>query len=300
MFDVICMGSATIDLFVNINQKFKECDAGEKVLIGDLDHKTGGGGTNSAVSLSRLGLKTAYLGKLGDDHNAERILKELKQEKVKIIPVKKSKKRTSFSVVMESSKEKDRIIYTYKGASNDLSLKDFNNKKIKTRWLYVATLLGKSCKTVEGIILKAKKNKTKVLFNPSEYLAKKTNQIKIILKNTDIIVLNKHEAQIMTKTKKGVKELAKLILSKGPTTVIITNGSKGVHYFNKSDYIHVPAKKVKVVSTAGCGDAFTSGFLAGIIKNKNIKESLKIGIKNASSVIKYMGTKNKLLKWNEL
>ncbi len=300
MFDVICMGSATIDLFININPKFKNCNAGEKILIEDLDHETGGGGTNSAVALSRLGLKTAYLGKLGDDHNAERILKELKQEKVKIIPVKKSNKRTSFSVVMESSKEKDRIIYTYKGASNDLSLEDFDKRKVKTRWLYVATLLGKSCKTAEKIILEAKKKKTKILFNPSEYLAKRNDLIKTILKNTNILVLNKHEAQVMTKTKKDVKELAKLIKATGPKIVIITTGSKGVHCFDEKDYYYLPSKKTKVVSTAGCGDAFTSGFLAGIIKNKNIKESLEIGIENATSVIKHIGTKNKLLKWEEV
>ena len=66
MLDVICMGSSTIDLFVKINHKFKSCEAGEKILVDGLDYETGGGGTNSAVALSRMGLKTAFLGKIGE------------------------------------------------------------------------------------------------------------------------------------------------------------------------------------------------------------------------------------------
>ena len=300
MYDVVCMGSSTIDMFLEINKKFKSIKKGDKVLTNKLDYETGGGGTNGAVSLARLGCKTAYLGKVGDDHNGEKILKELKKEKVKIIKTKHSTLPTSFSTIIESSKESDRTIFTYKGANNDLTLDDFKLRKIRTKWLYVTTHLNKSFKTSEAVIKYAKKKKAKVLFNPSQYLAKQTKKLRFTLKNTDILVLNKREAELLTKKKASTKQLADTILSIGPKAVIITKGKNGVYYKDNKESHKVASPKAKVISTAGAGDAFTSGFLAGIIKRKDIKTSLNIGMKNASSVLKYIGTKNKLLTAKEV
>jgi len=190
MLDVVCMGSSTIDLFVNVNKSMKQIHPGDKTLVSNLDYETGGGGTNGAVSLARLGCKVAYLGKVGDDHNGERILKELKKENVKVIKTKLSKLRTSFSVLLET-KEKDRTIFTFKGANNDLSLDDFKLKKVRAKWLYMTTHLNKSFKTCKEVARYVKKRNTKILFNPSQYLAKQKSKISPILKLTDIIVLNK-------------------------------------------------------------------------------------------------------------
>jgi ribokinase len=74
MYDVITVGSATVDVFVKteaelieITKKGSEEEliaypTGSKILIQQLDFKIGGGGTNTAVAFARLGLKTAYLG----------------------------------------------------------------------------------------------------------------------------------------------------------------------------------------------------------------------------------------------
>ncbi|MFH1683237.1 MAG: carbohydrate kinase family protein, partial [Candidatus Woesearchaeota archaeon] len=56
---------------------------------------------------------------------------------------------------------------------------------------------------------------------------------------------------------------------------------------------------IKVIHTAGAGDAFTAGLLAGIIRNYSFEKALRIGQANASSVIQHLGTKNKLLTLKE-
>jgi sugar/nucleoside kinase (ribokinase family) len=53
------------------------------------------------------------------------------------------------------------------------------------------------------------------------------------------------------------------------------------------------------VSTAGAGDAFASGFLAGILYKNDIIHALELGMANAASVIQYYGTKNKLLTYKQ-
>ena len=72
-FDVITFGSAVVDVFVDTDvsekKNFISYPVGSKILIKDLKIDVGGGGTNSGVAFSRLGLKTGYIGKLGDDEN---------------------------------------------------------------------------------------------------------------------------------------------------------------------------------------------------------------------------------------
>ncbi len=299
MFDVICLGSATIDIFLTIHQRLKSVSYGSKVLVKDLEMFTGGGGTNAAVALSRLGLNVGFLGKVGNDHHGEMVLKELKKEKVKVIKTKPSQKhRTSLSMILKSELEKDRIIYTYKGASDDL---EWEFGQLKTKWIYLGTLLGKSFKTAEKLVDYCQKNKIKVLFNPSTYLAAKgTKYLKRVLSGTNIIILNKSEAKLLLKTKNNnIKFLLKKIKQKVEDMAIITEGDEAVHVYDGKFMYSMKAHKVKVVHTAGAGDAFNSGFLAGLIKGLGIEKSLELGMVESASVIQRYGTKNGLVNYNQ-
>jgi len=300
MAKVVVMGSATIDLFAELNDPFSQCKSGCKILVDELKYETGGGGTNVSVSLARLGIDVSFLGKLGSDQNSGHILEELSKEKVKVIPTKLSSKSTSFSVIMESSKEEDRIIYTYKGASNDLMLKDFSMRKVAPEWLYIASMVEDSFKTAAAVAKHVKSKGGKVLFNPSEYLTKDPSKLKGILKDTTVLVLNKREAQLLTNSRREVKGLAMDLLKMGPESIVITQGKHGVTFFDNLMHLHVHSPHVKVVSTAGAGDAFSSTFLGALMREKPAIDALKLGVLNATNVIQHRGAKNGLLKWNDL
>jgi len=135
------------------------------------------------------------------------------------------------------------------------------------------------------------------MFNPSSYLAKQgKRKLASILRATTILVLNKSEARLLLNKKidnivKLVKELNKL----GPQIIVITEGAKGIVAYDGNTLHTLPAYRVKVVNTTGAGDAFASGFLAGILHKNNIVHALEMGMANAASVIQFHGTKNKLL-----
>lgn len=297
MLDVITIGSAAVDVFATISKRIKDCKLGDKVLVNDIKFETGGGGINAAVGFARMGLKTAFLGKLGHDHNAFKILHELKKENVKVIKTKPSEYRTSHSYILKSTKEKDRILFAYKGASDYLTYDEIKKSELKTKYIYLATMLKTSFKTAEKIAQFAKKNKIKLLFNPSTYLAKQgKNKLKIILKAANILILNKSEAKLLLSTKSNsIKEITKQLRKLGPEIVVVTEGSKGVNAYDGKKLYRLKAYKVKVVNTTGAGDAFASGFLAGLILKKGLPHALKIGNANAASVIQHFGTKNILL-----
>jgi len=301
MYDVITIGSATVDVFADIDPKFKDINLGDKVLIKDIEFQTGGGGINSAIGLSRMNIKTAFLGKLGHDHNAFKILHELKKEDIEVIKTSPSKKRTSYSVIISSKKEKDRVLFTYKGASDDLRYNEIKKSELNTNWIYMATMLKKSFKTAKKIAKYAERNNINLLFNPSTYLAKQgKRKLRPILNAASIIILNRSEAKLLLKSKSDqIKKLVKSLYKLGPKIVVITEGSKGVAAYDGSTLFTLPAYKVKVKNTTGAGDAFASGFLAGILHKQDIPHALELGNANAASVVKYFGTRNKLLSYKQ-
>jgi ribokinase len=307
-YDVITVGSATIDVFVDTDSELIKIrtskgeedliayPSGSKILIRNLQFFTGGGGTNTAVSLSRLGLKVAYLGKLGNDDNANKILSELKKEKIAFIG-KIGDDKTGYSIILDSI-EQDRTILTYKGENDDLGVCDVDFKKLKTKWFYFSSMVRSSFQTLENLAEYAQKNNIKVVFNPSNYLAEKGKDfLANILSRTEILVLNREEAELIS-GKGEIKDLISRLKKSGPKRVVITDGKNGAYTADEKYFYHVlPLKNLKIRETTGAGDAFASSFLAGVIKKKKIEFALKLGIVNSSSVIQELGAKNVLLKY---
>lgn len=293
-FDVVCFGSAVVDAFVKTH--FKEdsnkimIPFGCKMLMKDLYFEVGGGGTNTSVAFSRLGLKTGYIGKVGNDKYGEQILDLLKKEKITFLGNKVKGETNGFSVVL-ISKKLNRSILTYKGINNEIGNRDV--KKFQTNFLYLSSLMEKSLKTQISLSKKLKKKGTKIAFNPSEYLIKEAN-LKDFLKLCDILIVNKEEAELLTKKKNKLKGLSEI----GPGIVVITDERRRVYcYDSKTGKTYsIDPPKLKIVEKTGAGDAFSAGFVAGLIKKKPIEYCLKLGVREAGAVIKHIGAKNNLLK----
>ena len=303
MYDVITFGSALVDTFVytgmhelkSKGKKFIAYNIGEKFLITETEQFTGGGGSNTAVSFARLGLKTGIITKLGNDSVGEVVLKELKKEKIDFLG-KKIKGKSAFSVVLDSF-ERDRTILTYKAITNNIGMNDLKLKP--TKWLYFSSLMGRSHQTQEKLARIARKKNIKVAYNPSSYqTAKGRNYLKTMLRYTSLLVFNMEEAKMISKKKK-VSEILIDLHSLGPETICITDGKNAVYVYNDNKFYKAKPNKMKVLERTGAGDAFASGFVAGIIKCKTVEDAIKLGITNSESVIQYRGAKNKLLKYNE-
>lgn len=309
MFDVITVGSATVDVFAKTecdlitirtprsNESLIAYPAGSKILIDKLEFKVGGGGTNTAVSFSRLGLKTAYLGKLGKDDNSNNILNLLKKEKIKFIGTF-GQDQTGYSIILDSD-AKDRTILTNKGANNNLLYSSINKNKLKTKWFYFSSMMVKSLDTLIQLSNYAKKNNIKIAFNPSSYLIKEDfDKVKLLLKNVEVLIFNKEEAELLC-GEFGIKELLKMCHNFGPKIVIITDGAKGCYCTDDKYYYSISPRKINVVETTGAGDSFASAFISGLIKNKDLEFSLKLGMVNSEAVIQAIGAKENLLNYKD-
>jgi ribokinase len=303
-YDIITMGSATIDVFVDTGSDlFKkgkekgvvEVPFGSKIVARSVFSDVGGGATNTAVAFSRMGFKAAMIIKVGDDANGRDITEKMKEDKVDTHFVSRSSSdKTGFSLILDAD-GKDRTIILYKGVNNDIRMSDVKLKDIKTRWFYFSSMLGESFKTMEKLCDFARKNNIRVAFNPSSYLAKMgIKYLKRVLDATDVLVLNAKEAEYLS-GKIRLEDMLKALYKVTKGIVVITLGDKGALAYDGKKVYTIKSHKVKVVETTGAGDAFAAGFVAGIIKTDNIDFALKVGRAQAESVITHFGAKNKLL-----
>jgi len=310
MYDIITIGSGTIDVFaqaeselITIKTSHDSEDliafpVGSKLIMEKLLFTVGGGGTNAAAAISKLGLKVSWLGKVGDDSNAQMVLDYLADEKVDGSLIVHGKGNTGYSVILDSLKH-DRAILVCKGVNNDMLEKEIDFDKLRTRWFYSSSMMAQSFTTLEKIFSYAKKNGIKTMFNPSSYQAKKGSVfLSRILVDTDIIVMNKEEAELLV----GCGETCDLMVrlhKLGPGIAIITDGSAGVFVSDSKTLYTAKPPKVKVVDSTGAGDAFGSSFLAGIVRKGDIGFAMQLGIANATSVIEHYSSKHRLLSWDE-
>jgi ribokinase len=309
MFDIVTFGSAVRDLFIK-SKDFKALkhkkfitgqglcfNLGSKIGIDDLFFATGGGGTNTAATFAKQGLKTAHVGKVGKDPGGRAIREELEKLKVKGFISEDNEHKTPYSIILSVS-GKGRTILVYQGASHELEKKDIPFNKLKAKWFYIAGLSGKSAKTLVPIVNFAKKNKIKVALDPSRtQISMGWRGMKNALSKLDVLKLNQEEAARLTglpyyKEKEVFRRLDKIIpgiiaMTKGPGGIIVSDG--------KNLYRAGVFKEKRHIDRTGAGDAFGSGFVAGLIRTGKIEQAIRLGSANATSMVEHLGAKAGIL-----
>lgn len=302
MHDVICLGSATMDVFVETEKntaitqeidgkstQFITYRSGEKILISELHYEVGGGGTNTAVCFAKLGLKTAYVGNIGNDTNGDLVMEKLTEEHVEFLGTRIGK-LTNYSIILDSTLLKDRTILVYKDASEHLRYEHL--PPMQTHWVYVSSLSGESFETAKRLITEFRAADGKVACNPSNYQIEHDRQaVLAMLRYATVAIMNNDEARLLV-GEESEEETLKRIHALGPSIIAVTLGSKGVIASDGTTMFNAPATPgLKVKETTGAGDCFAATFTAGLMIGKQVDEALRWGLVNVENHIQYVGAK---------
>jgi sugar/nucleoside kinase (ribokinase family) len=87
-----------------------------------------------------------------------------------------------------------------------------------------------------------------------------------------------------------VVEACRALVSRGAGTVAATCGAEGVVIVDASAVERVPAFRVDVVDTSGCGDAFSAGFLRGLALGRDRRDAAVLGCAVAALVAQGLGS----------
>ncbi|MEA3248945.1 MAG: carbohydrate kinase family protein [Patescibacteria group bacterium] len=308
MLDVITIGSATKDVFVkSAALEIQESDTppfaleacfplGAKVNIDELTFQTGGGATNAAATFAQLGFKTATVSSIGEDPNGREICTEYKSYGIseKFLQ-KNTEDQTAYSIIIVAGSG-ERTILVYRGASREIDPERIPWNKLKAKWFYL-TSLGGDIELVGRILEHAKNAGIKVAWNPGNgELKRGIDELEPLIRKVDIFNLNREEASALTGI--GTGDLNAIIARlKGlpKRVLLITDGMGGTYSAEGEEVLHSDIIEVPRVNTTGAGDAFGSGFVAGILRRDDVRHALAVGTWNATGLVQEMGAKRGLL-----
>lgn len=307
MLDLITIGDSVVDTYAMIdencpqthlaqNKKLLCLNYGDKISVFEAGVAVGGNAPNVAIGARRLGAKTAVITELGKDLNAEFILKELKKEKVDSSLVRQQKRnKTRYSLVLNYRGERTILGYH---SPRTYSLPSMPG----TQWVYY-TSLGKDFEKIQSKLIKYlhKHPETKLAVNPGSYQIKQgLESFKQILPKTDLLFINKEEAQIIVGEKMPPKKLLQSIHKLGPKTVVLTDGVNGSFASDGQNMYALPIYPVNNISKTGAGDAYASGFLSALLQKKDLPEAMQWGSANSASVIGHIGAQVGLLNTKQI
>jgi sugar/nucleoside kinase (ribokinase family) len=139
----------------------------------------------------------------------------------------------------------------------------------------------------------------KVAFNPGSWQIRiEPAMLKLILARTEVIYVNRKEAEIITgfgPSQNKDKELLVALSKTGPKMVIITDGERGSYIYDGQKFLRCGVLPVDAYERTGAGDSFGSGCIAALVKEKPLDEALLWGTVNSASVIGYVGAQKGLL-----
>ena len=305
----VSIGGATYDVCIQLDQDtIASCcgdtaftfPLGAKIQTQHVTETCGGGASNTAVGLSRLGCDASFAGVVGSDQWGEKLLENLRTEGVDTRSVTIVEDEvSSFSIILVSNTG-DRVILYDPGTNGHLHDATFDKENICNAECIYLNHIQEQSSVIENDIVEIVTGACQpfLTWNPggSQIHAGITApNNRILLQNTSLLVLNKEEACALS-TGKDSTEALYILRTVGAKNVCITDGKHGTLATDGQNVYRCSAvQNDNIVDTTGAGDAFGCAVTAGLLQGKDLPTALKMGSINASSVIGYLGAQAGLL-----
>ncbi len=260
---------------------------------------SGGSAANTINGLANLGIKTGFIGKIGNDEFGNFFKSDMQ---IKGIDPKLffGNNETGRAIGMISP-DSERTFATYLGSSVELSEKDLTNDLFKGYdYFHIEGYLLQNHKLIEQALIYAKKNNLIVSLDFASFNVVEENLefLKNITKKyVDIVFANEDEAKSFTGEE---PETALDIISDMCDIAVVKIGKKGSLIKKNNDAYRVGIIEANCVDTTGAGDLYAAGFLYGLIKNLPLNKCGEIGSILSAKVIEVVGAKMNSDKWKEI
>ena len=266
---ILCVGEAIIDFHAHEQCSLKDATTFQKAL--------GGAPANLAIGLTRLGVKTGFIGAVGEDPFGRFILQQLEHEGIDTrgTLVKEGRRTRLAFVANDKNGDPDFSFWEESPADSFLARSDIPWELIAdAKILHLSSFLLHSPAMADLCLWLAKHASTygtMVSFDPNLRMKlwptrqRARSMLRRMTKLVTIFRGNAKEGQFITGAR-SVDAAVDALVAMGPRLVVLTDGGKGCHFGTRAAKGFVPAFKVKVVDGTGCGDGFTAALLSEIVR----------------------------------
>ena len=266
--DIVCLGELLVDMFpTEYGRRLAEVSA--------FLPKPGGAPANAAVAAARLGARSAFIGKVGDDAFGHHLVDVMRANGVDTRGIRFDREaRTTLAFIAKpDANTQEFVFYRNPGADTRLRPDELDRELLQgTRVLHFGSLsLGAEpirSATWEALKL-ARQGGALISFDvnyrPSlwESPQQALDQVRSMIPHVDLVKVNEIELELLTGSQESAA--SRRLLELGPRLVVVTLGPLGSYFATSEGGEHVPPFQVEAVDATGCGDAFIAGLLWQLI-----------------------------------
>jgi ribokinase len=273
---VIGLGQACVDYLGRI-PSYPQEDG--KVELMDLHMQCGGPASTALVTLSRMGVKTCFLGSISDDPLGLEILKALKEEDVDSTYLKITRGYTSqFAFIAINKEDGRRTIFWHRGSvpqlkTTDVDLSPFPNARILH---------------LDGLMIQASAEAARQAKNIGMTVVMDAGTMrkgsKELVSLVDVLVASETFATSLVGSDVSPETSLHALRDLGPRQVVVTLGAKGSVGLNDSGIVRQKAFPVRAADTTGAGDVYHGAYIYGLLEGWDMPECM--GFASAASAIK--------------
>lgn len=274
-FEVVGMGLNSVD-FLTVVPEFPAPNSKMKML--QFSKQGGGQVATAMVALGRWGVKTKYIGKVGEDDLGQFSLNSIRQEGVDVSSVTIEPNATNqFAMIIVDGSSGDRTILW----NRDGRLMYREGELLKEE-VCSGKLLHLDGHDIHAALQSARWAKeeripTVIDLDKAEPLTSE------LIEEIDFVITSSRFPTLYT----GISDREKALLElqkQTPGFLCATLGHEGAVALVNGEFLHAEGSKVKAVDTTGAGDVFHGGFIYGFLQNWELKEILKFA--NAAAALK--------------
>jgi sugar/nucleoside kinase (ribokinase family) len=274
-FDVVGMGLNSVD-FLTVVPEFPAPNSKMKML--QFSKQGGGQVATALVALSRWGVKTKYLGKVGADELGQFSLHSIRQEAVDVSSVTVEPDATNqFATIIVNASTGDRTILW----NRDDRLM-YREGELRKEEVCCGKLLHLDGHDLHAAIQCARWAKEEGIPTVID-LDKVEPLTSELIKEIDFLVTSSRFPTLYT----GISDQKKAFLELQKQTdgfLCATLGHSGAMAWVDGEFFYAEGFKVKAVDTTGAGDVFHGGFIYGLLRNWEVDKMLRFA--NAAAALK--------------
>jgi ribokinase len=271
--DVLVFGSISMDLTTYVPKLPR---LGETLRGSAYITVPGGKGDNQAVAAARIGAKTAFIGRVGDDQFGEEVIRIVGAERVDVSGLIKDPDHDTGLAVISVDDHADNAIIIISGANMAMDESDIRRAEITMEAVKVVLLQLEIPAAIS--IAAAKKAKEKgalVVFDPAPAAQLPDDAFQFF----DFITPNEIETEALVgfypTDRQKAAAAAKLLRERGARTAIIKMGAQGVYFEGPDQSGFIPAFRVEAIDTVAAGDAFNGGLAAALVEGLPLAEAVR-------------------------
>jgi sugar/nucleoside kinase (ribokinase family) len=312
--DVLCVGDVVTDAFIKLfddRAETYDTDHGPVLAIPfatklPFDHaevlSAVGNAANAAVNFARLGLKSGLVANVGGDSAGRDIISTLHHADVdaRFVHINPGKV-SNYHYVLWYKSERTILI---KHEEYDYHWPHLKPKEIP-KWIYFSSISKGALDFHDDLVEWLNQNPdVRLAFQPGTFqMEAGIERMRHVYGRSELVALNREEAVYVTGGNyDDLHDLFNRLHGLGPRVVLISDGPNGSYASDGENRFKMPIypDPGPPVERTGAGDAFTSTFVAAIMKGNTVDGALQWAPISSMNVVQHVGAQAGLLTEKEL